>query len=372
MPSQQPFMIYGAYGYTGQLIAREALARGHRPLLAGRDEAKLAQLADELGLPFVAVGLEERAALLRAVGSVSAVCHAAGPFVHTSAPVVEACLATGAHYLDITGELPVFEAIFRRHAEAERRNVALIPGVGFDVVPSDCLAGFVALAVPDAHELELALAVRGGVSVGTAKASFEGLLRGNFARRDGELRPLPFGRALHEVQFSDTRRTVMPIPWGDLSTAFHTTRIPNITTSMAIPRLLALGMPLAAPLLPGVLRWLSRPWPRQRILSLIEAHVGGPNGQQRSEGRGYFWARASSRDGLTQEAWLETAEGYAFTAESAVQALEALERSPCVGALTPATAFGTDFVLRLRGSVRYEHLPPVRQSGLSRRAAVPG
>jgi short subunit dehydrogenase-like uncharacterized protein len=371
MSSPAPFMIYGAYGYTGQLIAREALARGHKPLLAGRDERKLAALAGELGLPFVAVGLEQTAALLRAVGSVTAVCHAAGPFIHTSAPLVDACLATGAHYLDITGELPVFEAIFRRHAEAERRNVALIPGVGFDVVPSDCLAGFVALAVPDAHELELALAVRGGVSVGTAKASFEGILRGNFARREGELRPIPFGRALREVQFSDTRRTVMPIPWGDLSTAFHTTRVLNITTYLGVSRWLALSMPVAAPLLPGVLRWLSRPWPKRRILSLLDAHVVGPNVRQRSEGRGYFWARASSRDGLAQEAWLETAEGYAFTAESAVQALEALERSPCAGALTPATAFGTDFVLRLRGSVRYEHLPPVPQRGLSRRAAVP-
>ncbi len=370
MPNQ-PFMIYGAYGYTGQLIAREAVARGHRPLLAGRNEAKLSALARELGLPFVAVGLEERAELLRALSSVAAVCHAAGPFVHTSAPLVDACLATGAHYLDITGELPVFEAIFRRHAEAERRNVALIPGVGFDVVPSDCLAGFVALAVPDAHELELALAVRGGMSSGTAKASFEGLLRGNFARRDGELRAIPFGRGLREVQFSDTRRTVMPIPWGDLSTAFHTTRIPNITTSMAIPRVLALSLPLAAPFLPGALRLLSRPWPRRRILALLDGHVRGPDGRQRSEGRGYLWARASNRDGLAQEAWLETAEGYAFTAESAVQALEALERSPCVGALTPATAFGTDFVLRLRGSVRYEHLPPVPHGRLSSRAAVP-
>ncbi|MEY2933651.1 MAG: hypothetical protein RL033_4400 [Pseudomonadota bacterium] len=371
MPNPPSFLIYGAYGYTGELIARQAVARGHRPLLAGRNEAKLTALARALDLPFVKVGLEETTALLRAVGSVSAVCHAAGPFIHTSRPLVDACLTTGAHYLDITGELPVFESIFRRHAEAERRKVALIPGVGFDVVPSDCLAGFVALAVPDAHELELALFMRGRPSAGTAKASFEGVLRGNYARRDGELQRIPFGRALREVQFSDTRRVVMPIPWGDLTTAFHTTRIPNITTYLAVSRGLAWGLPLAAPLLPGMLRWLSRPWPRRRMLSLLEAHVGVPDLRQRTEGRGYFWARASNRDGLAQEAWLETADGYAFTAESAVQALEALARSPCVGALTPATAFGTDFVLRLSGSVRYEHLPPVSQRGPSSRASLP-
>src|SRR2546423_520559 len=127
------FMIYGAYGYTGELIARQALARGHRPLLAGRDGAKLAALARELGLPAVSVGLDQRSALLRALEQVSAVCHAAGPFVHTSEPLVEACLEARVHYLDITGELPVFASIFRRHAEAEERGVALLPGVGFDV-----------------------------------------------------------------------------------------------------------------------------------------------------------------------------------------------------------------------------------------------
>jgi len=359
------FMVYGAYGYTGQLIARQALARGHRPLLAGRDGVRLEALARELDLPCVRVSLDERSALLQALGRVSAVCHAAGPFVHTSEPLVAACLEARVSYFDITGELPVFASIFRRHAEAERRGVALIPGVGFDVVPSDCLASFVAERTPGATELELALAVLGRPSAGTAQASFEGVLRGNFVRRNGELLPIPFGQSARQVQFSDRRRWVLPIPWGDLETAFHSTGIPNITTSLAVPTALARGLPFAAPGLPSLLKLLARPWPRRQLLSLLASRVVGPDERERSEGRAYLWARASTRDGRSTEAWLETRDGYAFTAESAVLALEAWARTRAAGALTPARAFGTDFVLNVSGSVRHEQLPFAALTGHS-------
>jgi short subunit dehydrogenase-like uncharacterized protein len=351
------FMIYGAYGYTGELIARQAVRRGHRPLLAGRQAPKLAALARELGgLPWLSVALEDQAGLVAALEQVSAVCHAAGPFVHTSAPVVDACLLARTHYLDITGEIPVFEAIFRRDGAARECGIALIPGVGFDVVPSDCLARFVAEQVPGASELQLAFAVDGGLSGGTAQASFEGLLRGNFLRRDGKLVEIPLGHGVYEVQFSDRARSVVPIPWGDLVTAFHTTGIPNITTSMALPAALVRALPLAAPALPGLLRLLGNAWLRPRILSSLAAHVVGPGERARSEGRARLWARASNREGQAREAWLDTVDGYAFTAESAVLALEALARAPRVGALTPASAFGADFVLQVAGSVRREQL----------------
>ena len=349
------FMIYGAYGYTGELIARQAVRRGHRPLLAGRQASKLAALARELGgLPWVNVALDDPRGLVAALEQVSAVCHAAGPFVHTSAPLLEACLEARTSYLDITGEIPVFEAIFGRDQAARERGIALIPGVGFDVVPSDCLARFVAEQVPGASELSIAFAVEGSLSGGTAQSSFEGLLRGNFVRRDGKLVELPLGQGLHEVPFSDRTRPALPIPWGDLVTAFHTTGIPNITTSMALPGLLARALPLAAPALPGVLRLLEKDWLRPRILSFLAEHIRGPGDRARSEGRTRLWARASDRGGHSREAWLDTIDGYAFTAESAVLALEALARAPRVGALTPASAFGADFVLQVGGSERRE------------------
>src|SRR5207237_1168186 len=71
---------------------------------------------------------------------VALVLHCAGPFIHTSRPMVEACVKAGAHYLDITGEIAVFESILNR----DEQHVTLLPGVGFDVVPTDCLGAMLA------------------------------------------------------------------------------------------------------------------------------------------------------------------------------------------------------------------------------------
>jgi len=359
------FMIYGAYGYTGELIARQAVARGHRPLLAGRRRSELERLARELRLDTVCVALDDADALVRALEQVEVVCHAAGPFVHTSAPMVAACIAARTSYVDITGEISVFRDVFARHADAERAQIALLPGAGFDVVPSDCLARFVADAVPEANELTIAFASLGRPSAGTAKASLEGILRGNFVRRDGLLEEIAWGEGVREVRFSDRQRTVLPIPWGDLETAYRTTGIPNITTLMAVPegagRLLALARPVTTAFMPKLMAGLGASGVRGVLLSAIDRYVKNPDARARQVGRAYLWARASAPNGQGREAWLETVDGYALTAESAVLALEKIQKQRPVGALTPARAFGADFVLEVRGSVRHERLP---RSGL--------
>ena len=318
------------------------------------------------------MSLEDRDALKEALARVDVVCHAAGPFVHTSAPMVEACLAAQTSYIDITGEISVFRSIFARHAEAERQGVALLPGAGFDVVPSDCLARFVADAVPGATELQIAFASLGRPSAGTAKASFEGMVRGNFVRRAGELTEIPWGEGLESVRFSDRTRSALPIPWGDLETAYRTTRIPNITTLMAVPdsaaRLLALARPVTQSLMPKLLAGLGSAGVRELVLGAIERYVKNPDAVARRAGRAYLWARASAGNssggstggGLAREAWLETVDGYALTAESAVLALEKIAKNRPVGALTPAMAFGADFVLEVGGTVRHEQLPAGR------------
>ncbi|HYG63173.1 MAG TPA: saccharopine dehydrogenase NADP-binding domain-containing protein, partial [Thermoanaerobaculia bacterium] len=166
--SEPAWMIYGVTGYTGELAAREAVRRGQRPVLAGRDPEKVGAIARELGLESRAFSLDDPQALAAGLAGLSAVLHCAGPFVRTSAPMVHACLAAGVHYLDITGEIPVFEEVLSRGEEARRANVALLPGVGFDVVPSDCLAARLAAALPDATDLTLAFYNdRGTLSRGT-------------------------------------------------------------------------------------------------------------------------------------------------------------------------------------------------------------
>jgi short subunit dehydrogenase-like uncharacterized protein len=358
--SRSGFMIYGAYGYTGELIARQSIARGHRPILAGRRRDAVERLGRELDLPSVCMTLDDPKVLEQALAQVEVVCHAAGPFVHTSQKLVQSCLAAQTSYVDITGEISVFRDVFARHTEAEQRGIALLPGVGFDVVPSDCLARFVADAVPGARELSIAFATLGRPSAGTAKASFEGVLRGNFVRRGGELVEIAWGEGVREVRFSDKQRTVLPIPWGDLETAYRTTRIPNITTLMAVPesaaRLLSLARPVTQSFMPKLMAGLGSAGVREVVLNIIDRMVKNPDERARQAGRAYLWAKASD-GGRTREAWLETVDGYAFTAESAVLAVERIMKQRPVGALTPASAFGSDFVLQIGGSVRHERLP---------------
>lgn len=354
-PSSAPrWLLYGASGYTGRLIAEEAVRRGHRPVLAGRSHEKLAPLADKLGLELAVVGLEDVRTLVSTLEGLPLVLHAAGPFIRTSQPMVQACLSAGAHYLDITGEIPVFESTFQHDAEARARGITLMSGVGFDVVPTDCMARYVAERVPGAHELDLAIALFGQTSAGTAKSALEHLPSGGRVRRGGALQPWPMGKGLRRVRFSDVERTVAPIPWGDLVTAWHTTGIPNITTYMALPRSAARLIRFTYPLLKRVLAVEAV---RHGAERLIESRVHGPDEAKRSESHTLVWAEARAADGRRAEAWLELPDGYAFTAVAAVRAVEeVLARKP-QGSLTPAKAFGADFVLSIPGCRRLDSLP---------------
>ncbi|HEX8155329.1 MAG TPA: saccharopine dehydrogenase NADP-binding domain-containing protein, partial [Thermoanaerobaculia bacterium] len=177
------WMIYGANGYTGELIAREAVRRGERPILAGRSGDKIVPLAKELGLDARIFDLDRID-----LHDVDLVLHCAGPFTRTAKPMVRACLEARAHYLDITGELNVFEAVLARDADAKARGITLLPGVGFDVVPTDCLAAKLKERMPDATELWLAFYSRGGsISRGTMKTMIEHSGKGGAIRKDGAI-----------------------------------------------------------------------------------------------------------------------------------------------------------------------------------------
>ncbi len=353
-------MIYGANGFTGELVAEEALKRGHRPVLAGRSEHKLRPLAQKLGLPWVAFDLTDPGAVARGLEGMQLVFHAAGPFADTSAAMIRGCLEAGAHYLDITGEIPVFEHTLARHAEAEARGVLLMSGVGFDVVPTDCMAAYVANRVDSPQKLEIAFAAVGQPSAGTSKSSYQGMLRGGLVRRDGALVSYPMGKGARTQRFSDRARKVVPIPWGDLVTAHRTTGVPNITTYMAFPKGVANLMSstwwlqeAASPLTRAV---LGSNAVKERVMRTLEQRVQGPDAQTREHGRSYVWARAENARGEAVEAWLETIEAYAFTAVAGVRIVERVLAHKLKGALTPALAFGPDFVLEIPNTRRLDRL----------------
>jgi len=348
------WMIYGANGYTGQLLAEEAVSRGHHPMLAGRSLDKVQPVADRLGLSSVAFTLDDAAAVARKLEGYDVVLHAAGPFVFTSAPMLRACLDAGVSYLDVTGEISVFQHTFELDAEARAKGVCLMSGVGFDVVPTDCLAKYVADQVPGATDLEIAFAAIGSPSAGTLKSVIEGMPKGGFVRRGGRLVPSVLGAEIQRVRFVDKERTVMSIPWGDLETAFHSTGIGNITTFMAQPRRAADAMHRAGPWMAKVLG--VKPI-RRAVLAVVDRAVKGPGADAREAGRSHVWARASDGRGGQAQAWLETVEGYRFTAIGGVRAVERLLEQRPTGALTPSLAFGADFVLEVPDTKRHDSLP---------------
>lgn len=336
------WMIYGANGYTGALLAREAVTRGHRPVLAGRSAEVIEPLARELGCEARVFDL----ARLDLAG-MRLVLHCAGPFVHTSAPMVAACLDSRVHYLDITGEISVFESVFARSEDARNRGITLLPGVGFDVVPTDCLAAMLHESLPDAVELWLAFWPRGGgVSRGTARTMIEGAPDGGAIRREGRLVRVPMLWDVREIPFERSPRTAATIPWGDVATAYRTTGIPNIRVYTTQSPAAIRRMRRMLPLLP-----LLRFKPLRRLVQAFAARRTGPSVAER-EGSGVeLWGRVVDRAGREVTRTMRVAEGYTFTVRSSLAAVERmLDSPPPPGATTPALAFGPSFVTGIEGT----------------------
>lgn len=335
------WMIYGANGFTGRLIAEVAARRGLHPIVAGRRADAVEAVARQFGFEARVFPVE---AMAKHLDGVRVLVLAAGPFVHTSSAAVAACLERGCHYLDITGEIDVFETLRARDAEAKRTSVALLPGVGFDVVPSDCLAATLAEALPGATRLDLAIS-GAQVSRGTAKTVLLHLAEGGVVREDGVLRPVPLAWKTRTIPFADKPRFAMTIPWGDVSTAFHSTGIANIRVyagaSPVQVRQLRLGRPLVPLLSLGPVRRFAE--------RRIEKRVTGPDAEARASRRGQLWGRVEDAAGNAIEATLTTPEPYALTAETAVEAAQRALAGLSAGFHTPSTAFGAAFVTEFPG-----------------------
>lgn len=354
--SSKKWMIYGAYGYTGLLVCQEALRRGHKPILAGRSESRLVALTKHLGLQYVTLNLQDEKKLVEQLKDIDLVFHAAGPFIRTSRSMIRACLQAKTHYVDITGEVPVFERTFSYDERAKEQGVALISGVGFDVVPSDCLAKYVADQIENPHYLELGVASTGQASQGTLKTILEHVPYGILIRKEGEYQRIPEGKWRRKIRFNDRERMATPLSWGDLATAYRSTQIPNIVTYMAFPEEVVQFLRLCGPLNRQI---LSVPFLRKCSQKLVERYFPNPDEKQREKARSFVWACARNIKGEKREAWLEACEGYLFTARSGVKVVEKIFEKQPSGALTPAMAFGADFVLDIEGTKRFDQLPPL-------------
>ena len=326
MSGAKTWMLYGATGYTGVLIARRGLECGHRPVLAGRSAPAVSALGKRLGLPHRILSLDDPAALEGALADVDVVLNAAGPFLHTGAPLAQACLDAGVHYLDMSNELQVFLALYDLDEKAKQAGVSIIPGVGFGVVATNCLARYVSEAVGGAEHLEVASRVAAAQpGPGAAATMQENLPYGGWIRQGGELTPKEFFTGVTTIGFPDEPCEAMPVPTGDLEAAFRATGAPNVVAYAVSPPVLGSD--------------------------------ASPNGDSvPSASRSFGWARATGHDGSMAEAWLETGDSYAFTPAASIRAVEETLKGIAPGARSPAAAFGADFAFTIQDTTRIDAL----------------
>ncbi|MFN4285928.1 MAG: saccharopine dehydrogenase family protein [Lacibacter sp.] len=351
---KENILLYGANGYTGRLIAHLNAAYRLPLILAGRNEVALQALAAETGYPYRVAHLSNTGALHALLQDVAVVVHAAGPFAQTAQPMVAACLATGTHYVDINGDINVFEEVQRSNDAAMRQHIMLLPGAGFDVVPTDCIALQLKQQLPDATHLQLAFVTEGGrISHGTATTLLSKLGHGGAERKNGQIVPVPLGAHALWLQVNGKKRLVASIPWGDVSTAWYTTGIPNICTYTGMP-----------PQLYPLLQWqrLFNPILRtQTVRSLLQRRIdaapAGPTDAERARARTYVWARVRNAAGQTKTASFQCADGYTFTAHSCLQIAQLIvEGRWKPGFQTPAAVYGADFVWKVPGTTAAEVL----------------
>lgn len=346
----QSFLLYGANGYTGRLITALCASYGLQPILGGRTETAIQSLATQYGLPYRIVDLANEESLTGALHDVPLVLHAAGPFKHTARKMIDACLKTGTHYLDITGEIAVFEMAKGFDEAAKRAGIMMMPGTGFDVVPTDCLSLFLKQKLPDATTLKLAFAtIGGGLSHGTATTMAESLGEGGAVREEGKIVSKPIGHKGKWITWGEKKIFVMTIPWGDVSTAYHTTGIPNIETYAAAT--------------PGIYKllktqrffnWALRtPIVRNVVRNSINKRPAGPTDERRQMSKSLVWGEVENQNGDRKTATLSCLDGYTLTAYSSLLiAKKVLDGAFTTGYQTPAGAYGADLILEIPGTER--------------------
>lgn len=344
-------LIYGAYGYTGELIVEEFNKRGVKPILAGRREEPLKKLADAYEMEYKAFELSDKNLVAKELEDVDVVLHCAGPFIHTAKVMADACILSQTHYLDITGEFQVFEEMAALNDKAEKANIAIMPGVGFDVVPSDCLASYLFHKLPTAIQLQLAFFTDGGgISRGTAKSALEGLGNGGMIRKDHQLMPVEVDYKIQNIDFHWSQQQCAVIPWGDISTAYRTTGIPDIEVFMAMTPKMISSLKWGRRL-----SWLMRQgFVKNYLRKQIDNRKPGPVEKSRKKANSYFWGRVIDNAGNELIAVQKTMESYTLTSKTATDiAIRFADESfTAIGYQTPGGLFGEDYILKFKGSER--------------------
>jgi short subunit dehydrogenase-like uncharacterized protein len=358
-------VVYGATGFTGRLVVPALLAAGIEVVVAGRNADRLRRVAASAGVPFRVARLENPAELDAAFGDADVVLNVAGPFVETARPVIEACLRSRVHYLDVSGELISFLMAQRYDAQAKERGIMLMPGAGFVIVPSDCLAAHLTRRMRDATSLRLGLSHVDLVSRGTMRAMFSMVRRDVTIRRHGALTSVPAGHLEREIDYGGGPRMSVAISWADVATAYQTTGIPNTEAYAEVGSLVRDAYQLGA--------WSAEllrvpPW-RWAVDLLADGWPEGPSAEQRLDGRRSITVEVENGGRWSCVSRLELPDGYTVTPPIAAGVVSRVLSGQVVrGFTTPGGLFGPDFILEIEGVERIDEPERPAPAPLRRRA----
>ena len=345
-------ILYGSYGYTGNLIAQECRLKNLDVILSGRNAESLKKQSEQTSYPFEVVDINDGEALKNLLAKGKIVIHCGGPFQYTAKAMANACIETKTHYTDITGESAVFEMLSKLDAKGKQAGITIMPGTGFDVVPSDCLASHLKNKLPSATHLQLAFAsTGGGFSRGTSKTMTEGLGYGSMIRKEGKLTTIPTGSLTKEIDYGPFKIPSLNIPWGDISTAWRSTGIPNIEVYIG-----STEKQIAYAKKSNYINWLLRlRWVKNFMLKKIDKKPAGPSDEKRAKGKMYLWGKVWDSTGKENSARLETIDGYTLTAKASVLIAEKiLNGNFKTGYQTPAMAYGADLIMEIENSKRLD------------------
>lgn len=357
--NKKNFLIYGSYGYSGNLIAEMSSRHGLHPVLGGRDKEKLIRQANALNLEYCVFDLDDREQTQNALKDFIAVINCAGPFWHTYKKMAEACLETKTHCLDITGEFQVIENLMKLNEQAKSAGIMILPGAGFDVVPSDCLAQHLKSVLPDATELVLAIAMLKkdsgsglGVSRGTARTMMEGIPAGTMIRDKGLLKQVPLSWRTRNFDFGTPKQLLCSIiSWGDIASAWWSTGIPHIETYMVLPRKMIKLNKLINPV-KGLFKCS---FIKRYLANKINQLPDGPSQEARNNSVAKIYGEVSNAAGKKAAALMTTPNGYELTALTVVSILrKVLSGNAPVGFQTPSSAYTKDLIMEIPGVERID------------------
>ncbi len=340
--SQNQLMVYGANGYSAQLIIEELLSRKIRPVLAGRNETALKNLSRKYNCEYKAFDLHDEKIIDAALTEIHTVINCAGPFIQTAKDLIEACLRTKTNYLDITGEMPVMHLAFSMDSKAKESGIVILPSVGFDIIPTDCLAKRLSEKMPDGIHLQLGFMNKGGkISRGTLLTSLGFLGGTGKVRRDGKLIESMIGEFVVDIKLKNFSFSGISIPWGDVYSSFHSTKIPNAEVYLAMPGIVIKFRKLFL----SFLKILKMQFVNKLVTKYIKKNLTGPTKAERDSAETFIWGRVENAKGEMIEEVYQVMEGYNLTAKGAAEcAVRVLKNEIKPGTYTPSLAFGSKFL----------------------------